>query len=296
MSNTDVSVARRLSWSVRRELWENRSIYLAPVVVGALVLVGFGIALFTLPATFRAATALGPDEQHAVIQRPYLTAAIVLMAVDLLVAVFYCIDALYGERRDRAILFWKSMPVSDRLTVLAKASIPILVLPLVTVAATAVTQGIMLLASSAVLAANGMSTAALWGNVPFLDMVRINLEHMLLFHGIWYAPVYGWLLLASAWATRLPFLWAALPPLTIGIVERIAFNSTHFATLVQSHLFGGPTPGPYGSPTPGPMTMDMLAPHSLAHFLAAPELWAGLVLTALFLAAASRLRHYGGAM
>ena len=296
MSNAEVSVARRMGWSVRRELWENRSIYLAPVVVGALVLVGFGIALFTLPATIRAAATLGPGEQREVIQRPYLIASIVLMVVDLLVAVFYCIDALYGERRDRAVLFWKSMPVSDRLTVLAKASIPILVLPLVTVLATAVTQGIMLLASSLVLAANGMSTGVLWSQLPFLEMVRINLEHMLLFHGIWYAPLYGWLLLASAWATRLPFLWAALPPLAIGIVERIAFNSTHFATLVRTHLIGGPMPGPYRSGTPSLMTMDMLAPHSLGHFLAAPELWGGLVLTALFLVAASRLRHYGGAV
>ena len=296
MNDVEISAARRLYWSVRRELWENRAIYLAPLIVAALVLGGFGLSLFTLPDRMRAASALNPAELRTAIEQPYVIAAIVLMAVDLLVAVFYCVDALYGERRDRSILFWKSLPVSDLTTVLAKASIPVLVLPLVTLVATAVTQGIMLLASSAVLAANGMSTATLSAHRPFLEMSRINLGHILMLHGIWYAPFYAWLLLVSAWATRLPFLWAALPPVVIGIVERIAFNSTHFATLV-GHLVGGPSrsPGDPGETARG-MTMEMLAPHQLRDFLVSPGLWGGLVVTAMFLLAAVRLRRQRGAM
>ena len=61
---------------------------------------------------------------------------------------FYCLDALYGERRDRSILFWKSLPVSDLTTVLSKASIPIVVLPLLTFAVTVATQLIMLLSAA----------------------------------------------------------------------------------------------------------------------------------------------------
>src|SRR5437667_2763950 len=89
-------------------------------------------------------------------------AAIMLILTAFIVGLFYCLDALYGERRDRSILFWKSLPVSDRTTVLAKVSIPLVVLPLVAFAIAAVTQFLMLLAASVVLLATGVSAAPLW--------------------------------------------------------------------------------------------------------------------------------------
>ena len=80
---------------------------------------------------------------------------------------FYCLDALHGERRDRSILFWKSLPVSDLTTVLSKASIPLVVLPLLTFAITVATQWLMLLLSSAVLLVSGQSVATLWTQLSF---------------------------------------------------------------------------------------------------------------------------------
>ena len=281
---------RRLYWSVRRELWENRSIYLAPLTVAVVVLIGFSIALVNLPGRMRAASALGAPELREVVQQPYVIAAIILMLIELLVAVFYCLDALYGERRDRSILFWKSLPVSDLTTVLAKASIPILVLPLVTFVVTMATQGVMLLASGAALAANGISAATVWTHVPFFETSRINLAHLVAFHGVWWAPFYAWLLLVSAWATRAPLLWAVLPPVAIGIVERIAFNSTHFAEMVLNHFVGGPV----SSTDAGGMTMDMLTPHPLGHYLMSPGFSVGMMLTAAFLLGAVRLRRARG--
>jgi len=294
VSNVEVSAARRLYWSVQLELWENRTIYLAPLAVGGIVLVGFFISLLTLPARMRAALTLSPPELRQAIEQPYVIAGLILMVVDILVAIFYCLDALYGDRRDRSILFWKSLPVSDLMTVLAKASIPILVLPLVTFAATVATQVVMLLASSVVLAAGGISPSTLWAHVSPLDIVRINFGHLVGVHGIWWAPLYAWLLLASAWAMRLPFLWAVLPPVAIGVVERIAFNSTHFATAVQNYFFAGPNVAPM---TPAsPMTMDMMTPPSLGYFLISPGLWIGLGLSAVFLLGAVRLRRSRGAI
>jgi ABC-2 type transport system permease protein len=283
-----------LFWSIRRELWENRSVYLAPLIVAGVVLVGFLISLFTLPGRMRAALTLGPEEMRAAIEQPYVIVALILMAVDLLVAIFYCLDALYGERRDRSVLFWKSLPVSDRTAVLAKAGIPIVVLPVVTFVATVATQAVMLLISTAVLAANGIGAAPLWAEVSLLDIAGVNFVHLVALHGIWYAPLYAWLLLASAWATRLPFLWAVLPPVAIGVLERIAFNGTRFASAVQGHFLGGPE----GNPTGGEpaMTMEMLTPHSFGHFFGAPALWIGLAFTAVFLLGAIRLRRLRGAI
>ena len=137
MRTSAIPATRLLYWAVRRELWENRSIYLAPLAVAALILVGFLISTISLPAKIRAASALSCMGQHNLIAQPYLVAAGMMMLTTLAVGVFYSLDALYGERRDRSILFWKSLPVSDLTTVLSKAITPVVILPLVTFAITA---------------------------------------------------------------------------------------------------------------------------------------------------------------
>ena len=105
---------RPLYWSIRRELWENRSIYMAPLVVALVTLFGSGLSTIGMPARRRAVLLLTAARQHAAITKPYDVIAMILLATAFLVGIFYCIDALYGERRDRSILFWKSLPVSDR--------------------------------------------------------------------------------------------------------------------------------------------------------------------------------------
>src|SRR3989475_13297422 len=112
---------RPMYWSVRRELWENRSIYIAPLAVAAVFMLGFLISLIGLPHSMRALAALDAAHQPAVLARPYSHAAMLLILIAFIVGVFYSLDALHGERRDRSILFWKSLPVSDLTTVLSKA-------------------------------------------------------------------------------------------------------------------------------------------------------------------------------
>jgi len=282
---------RRLYWSVRRELWESRSIYIAPLAAAALILAGFLIRTIHPSDKMRAALALDPAQQHKLIEQPYNFAALLIMMTTFIVAVFYCLDALHGERRDRSILFWKSLPVSDLTTVLSKASIPLVVLPLVTFGITVVTQGIMLMLSSAVLLGSGQSVATLWTHVPLWQMSLMLLYHLLAIHALWYAPIYGWLLLVSGWARRMAFLWAALPLLAIGIVEKIAFNTSHFAALLGYRMSGGPEGAKF---TAGSMSMDPLTQLSPGQFLISPGLWIGLAVAALFLAAAVRQRRYRG--
>ncbi|MDQ6699774.1 MAG: ABC transporter permease [Acidobacteriota bacterium] len=219
-----IPATRRMYWSLRRELWESRSIYIAPLTVAALILFGFSIGAIRLPDKMRAAMALNPAQQREVMEQPYSFAALLIMATTFVVGVFYCLDALHGERRDRSILFWKSLPVSDLTTVLSKASIPLVVLPLLTFSITAFTQWLMLLLSTAVLLVSGLSAATLWTHFSLFQMWLMLLYHLLAIHALWHAPIYGWLLLVSSWARRAVFLWAALPLLAIGVVEKIAFN------------------------------------------------------------------------
>jgi ABC-2 type transport system permease protein len=289
---TVIPATRLMYWSVRRELWENRSIYIAPLAVAALFLFGFLISTIHLRDKMRAALALTPAQQHELIEQPYTFAALLIMGATFIVGVFYCLDALHGERRDRSILFWKSLPVSDLTTVLSKASILLVVLPLLTFAITVVTQWIMLLLSTAVLLGSGISVATLWAHVPLFQMDVMLLYHLLAIHSLWYAPIYGWLLLVSAWARRAAFLWAALPILAISVVEKIAFNTSHFATLLVSRLGGGPEDAAF--PVSSGMSMDPLTHLSVGQFLISPGLWIGLAITAAFLVAAVRLRHSQG--
>ena len=290
VASAEIPVNRRLYWALRRELWENRSLYIAPLAAAGVALVGFLLTLGRLPERMRSASTLDPIKQHERIQAPYDAAAALLMGTFLIVLLFYCVEALQRERRDRSILFWKSLPVSDLTTVAAKASIPFLVLPLLTVAITVATQFLMLLLSSVVLAVSGLSVLTYWTQVPFVHMSLLLLYHIMTVHVLWSAPVYGWLLLVSAWAQRAAFLWAVLPPFAICVLEKLLFNTWHFAAFL-GHFFTGGTEGFYA---PGTMPMDAMTHLTPFRFLSAPGLWIGLAVTAAFLAAAVRLRRYRG--
>ena len=282
-----VPKTRPFYWSVRRELWENRSVYLAPLAVAAVFLVGFLISLIHFPA--KMLSQLEAARLHQVVVGPYDFAAGLMMATIILVSLFYCVDALHSERRDRSILFWKSLPVSDLTTVLAKVSIPLVVLPLVACVITAALWLTMLLLSSAVLLASGVGVATLWAQLPLPRMWLLLLYHLFTAHALWPLPVYCWLLLVSGWARRAVFLWAALPVVAIAGLERIVFHTSHFAALVASRLIGA-TPGLVARPEAFPT--DPMAHIAPGHFLSSPGLWVGLAVAAAFLAAAVWMRRY----
>ena len=277
---------RPFYWSVRRELWENRSIYLAPLAVAAVFLVGFLISLIHFPA--KMLPQLEAVRLHQVIVGPYDFAAGLMMATIILVSLFYCADALHSERRDRSILFWKSLPVSDLNTVLAKVSIPLVVLPLVACIITAALWLTMLLLSSAVLLGSGVGVTTLWAQLPLPWMWLLLLYHLFTAHALWPLPVYCWLLLVSGWARRAVFLWAALPVVAIAGLERIVFRTSHFAAMVASRLIGG-APAARGLET---FPTDPMAHIDPAHFLSSPGLWIGLAVSVAFLAAAVWMRRY----
>jgi ABC-2 type transport system permease protein len=272
-------------WSVQRELWENRYIYIAPLAVAAVTLFGFLIATLG-----RALSVSNLAQRRAVLEEPSSFAMGLIMATTFVVGIFYCLDALHGERRDRSILFWKSLPVSDLTTVLSKASIPLVVLPLLTIAISIAMQWIMLVLSSLVLLGSGLSVAPLW-TPSLLQMSLMLFYHLLTVHVLWHAPIYGWLLLVSAWARRATFLWAGLPWLAIGIIEKVAFNTSHFAAMLGYRMSG---PETYSLGMRGGDSMHPMATIDPGKFLSSPGLWIGLALAAAFLAAAVRLRRYRG--
>jgi ABC-2 type transport system permease protein len=285
-----LSATRPLYWSLRREMWENRSVYIAPLIVAAVVLFGLVIAAIRLAPGAPRFSTMDPARQSDLLAAAYGAAAIPITLTVLIVGVFYCLGALHNERRDRSILFWKSLPVSDLVTVLSKASIPLAVLPLVSFAIIVATRLIMLLLGTAVLLVDGQSAAALWARPPWLQMSLIPLYGASVL-ALWHAPIYGWLLLVSGWARRAPFLWAFLPPLALCVFEKIAFNTSYFASMLGYRVSGSDAAA-FAVNAPGKDIVYRLAQLDPVKFLESPDLWIGLAVAAAFLAAAVWQRRY----
>jgi len=263
---------RPLYWSIRRELWENRAIYIAPIVVAGVMLLSFTLTVVGLP-------------HRRSVSGAYKTSATMLMMTGILVAIFYCADALHGERRDRSILFWKSLPVSDLTTVLSKIAIPLAIVPLVTLAIILVTHAFMLELSSAVLITHGLDPTA-----PFRALNPFILIYGLIAISLWNAPVYAYLILMSAWARRHPFIIAIVPLIVIGALEYVLFSTRYFFALLRERLFGFAPNAFEFEPTPRGHIPNVahLTPE---RFLSNPDLWLGLVFAAICIAAAVRLRR-----
>ena len=276
---------RPFYWSVWRELWENHSIYIAPSIVAAIILFGSFVGSFHLPGRRQSALLLDPARRRAAIELPYDIAAIMLIFTAFIIGVFYCLDALHGERRERSILFWKSLPVSDLTTVISKAIIPLAVLPLITFAIIFVTQFVMLLISTAALLPSGLASTT-WANFNLFQQSLILLYGLVAI-ALWHAPIYGWALLISGLVRRATFLWAVLPLIAISFFEKITFNTSHFASMLKDRVMRF-------APEAFAFNAHTVPQFTPGKYLSSPGLWIGLVFAASFIVAAVRLRRYRG--
>lgn len=305
MRSAATAKIRPFYWSVRRELWENRAFYLAPLAVAAVTLFGFLVSSFRLPHAVRkaaeaqailAAHPVDPDVAKAArralhaAELPYDMITGFIFLTVIVVSVFYALGALHGERRDRSILFWKSLPVSDLTTVLAKAALPLLVGPVVVFAVSFGVHLVMLTWSALVMMLNGMPLTALTDQLPF-PFIWLGLSRGLVVMALWYAPVVGWLLLVSGWARRMPILWAIGPWAALLILERLVFNSDVVYRALQGRLAGGFAQA-FTIHGEGKTPIHTVADLDLMPVLANPNLWFGLLLFAGLIAAAVRLRRY----
>jgi ABC-2 type transport system permease protein len=280
-------MTRPFYWSVKRELWENRALFIAPLVAGGVVLAGYVMGSWTLPGVARKVAASAESAQS--LEGPFSFAAFAVLTTSILVAVFYCLGALGGEQRDRSLLFWKSLPVSDLKTVAAKAFVPMVVTPAVVLAVAVATQLAMLIWGSVVLLLANISPAILWSSAPLPSNASV-LAYVLIALSLWYAPLWGWLLLVSAWARRMAILWAIGVPGAAAVFLAATVGPETAYRIIPSRLVGG-IPAAFASKVKeGKPEIDFerIDP---AGFLASPGLWLGLIVAALFFAGAVHLRR-----
>lgn len=257
------------TWSIliRREYWENRSLWVAPLWAAGLLLVIMAMALMGL-----AHVQVGDDNMNVVggtLMGSVMGTGVLLLLVGSTAVGSYLLDCLYAERRDRSILFWKSLPVSDTRTVLTKYTVAMLIAPLTVYVAAVVTH---LIGALLIVGVHGkLSFIAEDWTVAGWFSAQGQLLAMLLVTLLWYAPLAAYLMLGSVYARRAPMLTVLLPPLVLALGERLVFGTSHIGAFLFRRM--------------APVTDVGAALSSL-------QLWLGLVATALLLVAVIRLRRF----
>lgn len=282
---------RPFLWSIRRELWENPSIVIAPVAVASVMVLSVLIAAVRLSGRILISTNGQPMSLSAFAAITLGFIAVILGFTMVLVALFYSLDALHSERRDRSIFFWKSLPVSDGLTVLSKFAVPMAFLPAFTFLIALAAQIVVFLIENVAMLAHHVSPAQLWIGIPWLS-VMVVMAYSLVTVTLWYAPIYAWLLLVSARAHRAALVWAVVPFFLLAIFERIAFHTRYVGDFVRYRFGGVFLTGFAHNPNLGQNQASIpLSDLTPGRFLATPGLWTGLIFAALALILIIRLRR-----
>jgi ABC-2 type transport system permease protein len=321
-----------MKWLLRREFWENKgSMFWAPAVVAALLvlLVGgsmvYGLAVHGAPGVVHingqqmshgAFAAAMPAETRAIVAKVasgmYIAAGSPLFIIMAGVMFFYCLSALYDERRDRSILFWKSLPVSDGMTVLSKVITALCVAPVISIVLAVICSLVLLFIVCAAMAMGGVNLTGTLLSQPDLYLQPLRLVGLLPVYVVWALPTIGWLLLVSSWAKTKPFLWAVgVPLIALLLVKWISFTLENFsgtplnimpvAQEIVARQLGGIVPGIWFSFTggiPEPMNASQHGPDMQAIFeaswmtLATAQAWIGALIGAAMIVAAVRLRRW----
>jgi ABC-2 type transport system permease protein len=218
-------------WLIRREFWENRAIWLIPAVFGGLLILAALFGQVSIPRL------TSPEQMHEAAAAFQVIVGVMFYVVMSVYATWYLLDCLYADRRDRSILFWKSLPLSDARTVLIKLLVGMILIPLVYFVAADATALIGAFILS--IRARASLGSALWQADVWWDIQGLWL-YCVIATAIWYLPIAGWLMLVSAWAKRAVMLWSVLPPLVAYIFERVFFGTHVIGQVLARRLAGLP--------------------------------------------------------
>jgi ABC-2 type transport system permease protein len=294
-----ISAANTLITLVRREFWEHRALWIAPLVIAALLAVVAALGRTQIDHDDLRGLDGVPgvdDKRVALFTIVQCALTVPLYLVMLCCVVWYLTDCLYAERRDRSILFWKSMPVSDELTVVSKLLTALVATPLL-VFVLAIAGHLVFFAIYKARVALGSFPAMLtWNTYEWLRTELLMLT-LLPFAALWYAPVAAALLVLSA-STRRPLLWATLIPVVAPIFERIALGTTYLRDFIAYRAFGiwAALAFPHGTIVShqkglhpvGSLFQDLNFRGAITDI----DLWLGVVVAAALVYLAIRFRRY----
>ncbi|MDR2012844.1 MAG: hypothetical protein LBQ20_07370 [Rhodanobacter sp.] len=298
---------------MKREYWEHRSFVWTPVWITSAILIltllttisaeifagRAGIPMgFTLDALRYGSAGLAEFSNGFDLSQLMFAAASCIGVFA--VSFFYLLGSLYDDRRDRSVLFWKSLPISDTATVASKALTAMLVIPsfalaISTLAYIAFVALIVLWAGM-----HGLSALPAVADAHPLAMFS-HLLLMLPIGALWTLPTVGWLMFWSAYARSKPFMWAVLLPIIAVIANAWLhlIGGPHIGgdvsfVAILSRLLFSVMPGGWLNATSFDLhdrhIVDTLDPGRIGAVLGSPNLWLGVVAGLALLAAAVWLR------
>ena len=311
-------------WLLKREFWEHKGGFLwLPIIVGGLMIaftvISLGIAVSGVKGgmeingvALRSFADIVTPEKRAIFASA-IVAGYTKLTIPIIVAFsvcvfFFCLGALHDERKDRSVLFWKSLPISDTETVLSKVAMAIGIAPLISLAAatvTAIITGLLICIASAIAGVNIFADVL---SDPAAYLAPLQLVAMLPIYALWALPTIGWLLMVSAWARTKPLLWAIGVPLMTGVLLswansmfRFEWNMSWFWKDIVARLLGSVLPGSWiGQLGRNLPTEDaMRDPNALSELLTrswqllgGANIWIGVAIGVAMLYAAIRLRGW----
>ena len=146
----------------------------------------------------------------------------------------YSLSTFADERKDRSLIFWRSLPVSDLTTVLSKVFTVTLVVPLMVLPYIILLQLVSMTSASIFFATNDIvSFGWLWGSYIFTDWFRIIFS--LWAQSLWSLPLFLWLMLAGTYAAR-PIAGAIVPPVILIVLEGIIFKTNLVLTFIENRI------------------------------------------------------------
>ncbi len=274
---------------MRREFWEHRSLWLLPAIVAAV------LALVTLIASSldshgNTVPTLGADQRLLVLNMSQMMFFGAIAVAAAIVVSFYALDCLYAERKDRSILFWKSLPVSDGMTVLSKFLVAVVAVPLLVLVLAIAGQMLAFLIWELRVAMGTAPDVVRWDAVAWLRGVTVIFLISLL-GSLWYAPLIAASMLLSAWIKKNPLLWSVAGTFVLLLFEYIVFRTTYLWSVIQYRTNAlwkvlAPHNGHSGD------NVHILSDLNWADAFTFPNLWLGVVAAAALLWAAARVRRY----
>ncbi|GMR05787.1 MAG: ABC transporter permease [Gammaproteobacteria bacterium] len=311
---------------LRRELWEHTSLKGIPLILLAFVLlanfafiyllssspgilnISNGEEVRSLGSYIGVFTQMKPAQQTAIINSTMITTGMIINSVLLIVMFFYLLDSLYGERKDRTILFWKSLPVSNMQTVLSKLAIAVFVIPVIIFFTTALANFITLGLQSLFFYRNQYAVNLLWQQTDVTGLSLFSI-FLLIQQTIWYFPVMGWLLFCSVWCRKPPIIVAVLIPVILVFIDSSFMLGTGISEILLERLPLGIMSMQLGNESslmaynyslseqqlPGfNMSAGISVPsiNDILSFLMNVKVWMGLLIGFLFIGMAISLRRW----
>ena len=293
---------------VKREIWEHRSIFVTPAAIASIVTLGVlaglmfaaGFAAELDIAIFGAQNIASDGGRQLALTGFFLATSWVFIIALAILTVFYCLDSLYAERKDKSILFWRSLPVTDAETVISKLITAIIVIPFATVLGIIATHLINLIVVSIwVSMKGGDGGMMIWGSVALFDN-WLAAFILVIASGIWMSPFIGWFLLVSAYTKRSPLLMAFMPLILLGLLEGIILRTHFFADNILARGEGMPI-FRIGNIerffdeeqwTIAEGATSLLSQLDVVQFVSSPATWAGILVCGLLSTGAIYVRRF----